>query len=217
MWCLLRLMNRSVQDEWLDEMDANDPAAVRSRRDLRLINAMMGGERWIMKQLRDHLNITHCIEIGAGEGGLSGRIKAVFPDMKVSALDRIERPNGLSEEVEWFQSDVFDIENVVKLDDSVVVVANLFVHHFDQDLERLFTILKEAGIILLAEPYRSKGAKFLGKLIYPMINHVTKHDMMISIEAGFVEGELTSLLGDQWVCEEKKSLLGGLRLKGVKK
>jgi len=210
-------MNRCVQDEWLDEMDAGDPAAVRSRRDLRLINAMMGGERWIVNQLGDHVNITHCIEIGAGEGGLSERIKSAIPYMRVSALDRIERPNGLSEGVQWLQSDVFDLENVVKLDDSVAVIANLFVHHFDQDLERLFTILKKAGIILLAEPYRSKRAKFLGKLIYPFINHVTKHDMMISIEAGFVEGELPALLGDEWCCEESKSLLGGLRLKGVRK
>ncbi len=211
-------MNRSVQDEWLDEMDTDDPAAVRSRRDLRLINTMMGGERWIVKQLGECEGIKHCIEIGAGEGRLSEAIKCAFPDMKVTALDRIARPEGLAVGVEWMQEDVFHLEKSLEFDVSVAVVSNLFIHHFeDGELESLLGMLSGAGVILLAEPYRSKGAKFLGKLIYPLINHVTKHDMMISIEAGFVEGELTSLLGDQWVCEEKKSLLGGLCLKGVRK
>jgi len=210
-------MNRRVQDEWLDGMDADDLAAVRSRRDLRLINTMMGGERWIVQQLRECEGITHCIEIGAGEGRLAESIKASFPEMKVSALDRIARPVGLSEEVEWIQGDVFQLNDVVRMRPSVAVVANLFVHHFeDGELQNLFEMLDGVGVILLAEPYRSKGAILLGKMIYPLVNDVTKHDMIISIEAGFVKWELTRLLGDRWVCQEWKSLLGGLRLKGVR-
>jgi len=205
-------MKRVVKDELLDEMDPSDLAAVRSRRDLRMINGLMGGERWICRELVKLEGIKHCIEIGAGEGKLAERIKSAIPEMKVSALDRVPQPEGLARGVEWLQEDVFDLS--VEVDRGVAIVANLFVHHFKDDvLWQLFEKFKGAGAILLAEPYRSRGSMLLGRTIFPLVNWVTKHDMIVSIEAGFVGGELSGMLAD-WHCEETKSLLGGIRLKG---
>jgi hypothetical protein len=47
-----------------------------------------------------------------------------------------------------------------------------------------------------------------------LINRITKHDMMVSIRAGFRNGELRKLLdlGDEWKWKEEVSLLGGLRV-----
>jgi len=212
-------MIRVVKDELLDEMDVNDPEAVRSRRDLRFINRFMGGERWVCSELvklHQVQELKHVVEIGAGEGRLSERIKAALPEVRVSGLDRIPRPAGLSDAVEWLQEDVMDLS--VVMDESVAVVANLFVHHFEADeLVALFKKLRGAGVLLFAEPYRSLGSKVLGSAIYPLVNRVTRYDMMVSIEAGFLQGELSDLLDEGWRVEEQKSLLGGLRVKGVKK
>lgn len=209
-------MKRVVKDELLDEMDQGDPAAIRSRRDLRMINAIMGGERWILKELRGCTGVSHCIEVGAGEGKLSESIKAAFPEMRVSALDRIVRPEGLADGVEWLQEDVMNLGDVVEMDGSVAVVANLFVHHFEDDeLRWLFRSIEGAGVVLLSEPYRSWWSKLLGYSVYPLINDVTRNDMMISIEAGFVLGELSDLVGDGWECEEVKSFFGGAHLRGL--
>ena len=44
-------MLRQVLPELLDHLQADDPEAIRSRRDLRVINFLMGNERWILSSL----------------------------------------------------------------------------------------------------------------------------------------------------------------------
>ena len=44
-------MKRVVKPEILDELDGSDPRAIRSRRDLRFINLLMGNERWIQRSV----------------------------------------------------------------------------------------------------------------------------------------------------------------------
>ena len=45
-------MERSLQAELLDELPADDPRAVGSRRDLRRINALMGNARLMARAVR---------------------------------------------------------------------------------------------------------------------------------------------------------------------
>ena len=55
----------------------------------------------------------------------------------------------------------------------------------------------------------------LARLTLPLAGEVTRHDMPASIRAGFVCGELPSLLGldpAHWNIEEKESGRGSLRL-----
>ena len=65
---------RRVQPEILDDLPAEDPRAVRSRRDLRLINRLMGNHRWVLRHVAEHSG--RVVELGAGDGCLARRIGA---------------------------------------------------------------------------------------------------------------------------------------------
>ncbi|MGB0144336.1 MAG: hypothetical protein ACPGAP_06145, partial [Akkermansiaceae bacterium] len=106
-------MERVVCPEILDSLAGDDPRAVRSRRDLRLINVLMGNERWILKQeMKGAL-----IELGAGEGQLTRKLSM---NHKVTGLDFQERPEEL--EVAWLSGNLF--ETLPRVDGDTVV-ANL--------------------------------------------------------------------------------------------
>ena len=84
-------MPRLVAPEILDTLSPADPRAIRSRRDLRLINWFMRGESWILAQLEE-LAPTKIIELGAGTGALTNRIAEKFPDVEVIGVDLMPRP-----------------------------------------------------------------------------------------------------------------------------
>jgi len=198
-----RGVKRQVVPEILDSLSGDDPGALRSRRDLRLINVLMGNERWILKQ-------NYCggvIELGAGEGQLTRKIAARG---QVVGLDLQERPDGL--DVPWLAGDLFQILPEVE---GETIVANLVLHHFrDNQLAQLGKLIRDRRSLIAVEPWRSKISLAEGYALWPLINHITKHDMMVSIRAGFRNGELRKLLdlGDEWEWKEEVSLLGGVRV-----
>ena len=63
---------RIVIPEILDHLPPADPDALRSRRDLRRINFLMGNERWICREMQRFPQAAQkgIVEIGAGEGQL---------------------------------------------------------------------------------------------------------------------------------------------------
>lgn len=196
-------MKRVVEAELLDVLAADDPRARRSRRDLRLINALMGNERWILRQNLDG----GLVELGAGEGGLTRKLAGKG---KVTGLDLQKRPKGL--DLPWVAGDLFETLPSVTGD---TVVANLILHHFeDEDLARLGQLMRGRRRLVVVEPWRSRFSLVEGGLLWPLINGVTRHDMMTSIRAGFRKGELPRLLrlGDDWQWREELSLLGGIRV-----
>ncbi len=196
-------MKRVVEAELLDVLAADDPRARRSRRDLRLINALMGNERWILRQNLDG----GLVELGAGEGGLTRKLAGKGT---VTGLDLQKRPKGL--DLPWAAGDLFETLPSVTGD---TVVANLILHHFeDEDLARLGQLLRGRRRLVVVEPWRSRLSLVEGGLLWPLINGVTRHDMMTSIRAGFRKGELPRLLrlGDDWQWREELSLLGGIRV-----
>lgn len=196
-------MKRVVEAELLDVLAADDPRARRSRRDLRLINALMGNERWILRQNLDG----GLVELGAGEGGLTRKLAGKG---KVTGLDLQKRPKGL--DLPWVAGDLFETLPSVTGD---TVVANLILHHFeDEDLARLGQLMRGRRRLVVVEPWRSRLSLVEGGLLWPLINGVTRHDMMTSIRAGFRKGELPRLLrlGDDWQWREELSLLGGIRV-----
>jgi hypothetical protein len=198
------MAERVVEPEILDSLDANDPAAIRSRKDLRLINWFMRGEAWIVQQLASFENLRKVVELGAGDGHLARLIKEKFPEVEVIAVDLIDRPSGVPNEIEWrsenvLQSDCYDSETVV--------VANLFIHHLDEEaLYKLGDKISPCRAILMAEPHRYWFSKLVGFTTFPFINHVTKHDMMVSIDAGFRFGELAGLINVDWHWDERLGL-----------
>ena len=202
------MMERVVKPEILDSLEASDPAAIRSRRDLRLINWFMRGEKWILEQLEGLGDVQKVIEIGAGDGHLASQIKEQFPDIEVIAIDLLERPAGVHSNVKWKSENVFATES---FDNEAVVVANLFIHHLDnEELWLLSKKISNCRAIIMAEPHRYWFSKLLGYPLFPFVNHVTRHDMMVSIEAGFRFGELAGLLDIDWHWDERAGL-GGIR------
>lgn len=210
------MKQRVVRPELLDELDSHDPHAIRSRRDLRMINQIIRGENWILKNLKAQKQIQKVIELGAGEGTLCRKIHQTRPDITITAVDLAPRPTGLPVAIKWQQENILQTD--LNYDESTAIVANLFLHHFQDDvIIQLSTTWNQAGMILLAEPYRSSSAIHMAKLLHPFINHVTRHDMKISIKAGFLLGEIPALLGNDLLWEENLNPLGSLRCKGVRK
>jgi 2-polyprenyl-3-methyl-5-hydroxy-6-metoxy-1,4-benzoquinol methylase len=201
-------VKREVRPELLDSLPAHDPGAIRSRRDLRLINFLMGNERWIMRQLSEG----GIVELGAGSGDLTRQLASIG---RVTALDYQEKPPSL--DVRWLAGDLFE---TFPATDGDTVVANLILHHFeDPDLARLGRLIKSRRRLVAVEPWRCSSSLIEGNLLWPFINDVTRHDMMASIRAGFQKGELPALLslGDDWEWREEVSLLGGLRVVALRR
>lgn len=207
-------MKRIVVPEILDELSPDDPAAIRSRRDLRMINQFMRGQAWILNQLACMDNVKRVVELGAGGGELSNMIKKQQSDCEVMGLDLIARPDSLDQDVLWDSVSVLDYDGYTS---DTVVVANLFIHHLQtEELNLLGEKMKGVRAVLFSEPYRGSVGLWMGKLIFPLVNYVTRHDMIVSIKAGFTYREIESLLAGDFQWEESKGLFGGLRTKGIK-
>lgn len=201
-------MKRVVKPEILDELAGDDPRAIRSRRDLRLINFLMGNERWILKQLaHESRTPERVVELGAGTGELTKKIAELAP---VTGLDFQAKPKHVKPD--WLEGDLFQM---LPLAEGDVVIANLILHHFeDEALAKLGELLQERKRLVAVEPWRSRISLVEGALLWPVINEVTRHDMMVSIRAGFQKGELKKALGlgSEWHFQEEVSLLGGIRV-----
>lgn len=205
---------RLLVPELLDSMDPSDPRAIRSRRDLRLINLFLGNERWIANQCRQHARqVGGITELGAGDGRLSKRLHRALPHATVTGLDYRDRPACLPSLIAWIEGDFLET-----LEDSAgdACVGNLILHHFDSEgLRILGSRLRRFSLLVFCEPLRKRLPMTLARMALPFAGEVTRHDMPASIRAGFHRGELPSLLGldpTLWNVEEKESGRGSLRL-----
>jgi 2-polyprenyl-3-methyl-5-hydroxy-6-metoxy-1,4-benzoquinol methylase len=208
-------MERLVEPEIIDQLPPDHPDVIRSRRDLRMINFLMGNERWIARNLRGfpEARARGVIEIGAGEGTLLKSLACRYPGTPLAGCDLAPRPATLSASIEWYQQDVFEC-----LADchAGVLAANLFLHHFtDEELPRFAPLLQPFEIICVNEPYRTQQTITDANIIMPLVGRATKHDMPASIRAGFLHGEMPRLLGlddGSWRIREQTTWRGGIRM-----
>ena len=200
---------RKLTPEILDALDQDDPKAIRSRRDLRIINTVLGGTRWILRNVDDLLSkdqtITKIVECGAGDGTMTLELASLLaekhPKVSLTAVDLQPAPRNWQahDKVTWHRGDL--LKSPELFDEHTLVVANLMLHHFTA--EQLGTLGKEfttAKAAVLSEPHRWR--KWMRFALYPLgLNSVTRHDMRISIESGFTDTELVDFLGfdsSQW-------------------
>lgn len=204
---------RTVQPEILDSLPAEHADAKRARLDLRLINALMGNFRWVERQVRATGPHDRIIELGAGDGRLLNRLaRRGYSGL---GIDLAPRPIDLNDSVDWLQGDVLDSSDF----ENATVVANLFLHHLKLDeLGALGERLQTGRALIFSEPWRSRVSQFCGYALFPFVNHVTRHDMITSIRAGFRADELYSLLGldESWVLRQQLSVPGACRLVAIR-
>ena len=125
--------------------------------------------------------------------------------------DLAPRPTHLPTSIQWRQGDLFAAEDTLE---GGTLVASLFLHHFHPpELERIGRMAERFDRLLFVEPHRDRLGLGLAHLLLPFVGRVTRHDMPVSIRAGFVPGELTERLrlGTAWEVEEKTTLRGALR------
>lgn len=207
--------SRAVDPELLDHLPPDDPEAIRSRRDLRRINALMGNEDWVVRAVSRLPAVRRkmILEIGAGEGQLINRLAGLHPDQLAGACDLLPAPAGLNPKVRWHEGDVFTLPEDMK---GGILVANLFLHHFEAGLlEKLGKWCRRFEALVFNEPDRATLPHCLGGLLHPFINAVTRHDMHVSIRAGFTRGELPGLLKldpKVWTIRETSTWRGSRRM-----
>jgi hypothetical protein len=206
---------RIVIPELLDHLPTTDPEAQRSRRDLRRINFLMGNERWICRAIRPFSSLAGrgIVEVGAGDGMLCQQLARLFPLAPLTAYDLAPRPVNLDSRVGWKQGDIFQMDPPQQ---GGVLIANLFLHHFEGPaLVALSRWMQGFDVFVFNEPDRARLPHVLGGLMHPCINRVTRHDMHVSIRAGFVAGEIATLLeldSRQWQQRETSTWRGARRV-----
>lgn len=199
---------RRLETELLDVLPADDPAAMRSRRDLKFLNAVMLHPAIMARRMRRHA--VHAprriIELGAGDGSLmlrlGRRLARHWPGVSTILVDRQDivthetrqAISSLGWREDRVTQDVFDY--LATAEPADIIVANLFLHHFQpRQLADIFTrCAKLAPILIALEPRRARlpllGSRLIGLL---GCNHVSRHDAVASVRAGFRDRELSQL------------------------
>lgn len=199
---------RRVDPEWLDELPADDPRAMRSRRDLKRINGWMLQASIMTRLLLAHRDAPprRIVELGAGDGtfmlAVARRLAKRWPQVRLTFVDQqnIVTPGTrdafrkLGWQPESVTADVFAF--LADGEPADVIAANLFLHHFSDDaLRRLFTgAAKLAPSFVACEPLRSPRALLGSRLLFAIgCNDVSRHDAVVSVRAGFRGSELSAL------------------------
>jgi 2-polyprenyl-3-methyl-5-hydroxy-6-metoxy-1,4-benzoquinol methylase len=198
------MIARRLQPELLDHLPPDDPRAIRSRRDLRRVNAWMGQAALMAKLIRRAPTPPRTIlEIGCGDGTFLLRVarRLDWTNIRLTLVDRqnLVTPATIAAYAErgWtatpHTADVFDALRTERAD---IVTANLFLHHFEgNELRALLAAMAQAAPFAAAcEPRRSTTALLGSALLFVIgCNHVTRHDAAVSVRAGFTAQELAAL------------------------
>lgn len=214
----MKVLPRVLEPETLDSLAPDDPEAQRARRDLRRVNAFMGARRILERCLDKALAAgdgtlggagrqLRILEIGCGDGRLMLDVARHrgdrWPGVELDLLDRqpIVEPETLAAyaaagwQARPLVADVLDwAAERSSPEHWDLVVANLFLHHFDADgLRRLLAgCARRADALAACEPRRSRFALAASHLIFFLgANAVTRRDGVLSVRAGFVGRELS--------------------------
>jgi Methyltransferase domain len=211
---------RVMEPELLDMLCAADPRAIRSRRDLKRVNAWMLQTRIMARLLLGHRGASpprRIVDLGTGDGHFTLRVaKAVAPYWPAASITLVDRQNivapetlkrfrALGWEPETVSADALDYLAAASLE-GAVIIANLFLHHLSMEqLARVFAIAATADMLVGCEPRRN-GVALLGSRLIFLIgcNHVSRHDAVASVRAGFSGRELSQLWpdADNWHLHE---------------
>ncbi|MEZ5277320.1 MAG: hypothetical protein R3F07_13135 [Opitutaceae bacterium] len=218
-------MLRIVKPEILDRLSADDPAVSRARRDLQMINGLMGNHRWILRQLQPLVRSgDRLVEWGGGDGSLARMIDArrtSLPAFSLTVIDQAPPPPDLPETISWSSRNLLDRRSPTLR--AAIVIANLILHHFEPDsLRQLGAMLHpECRTIIACEPVRRRCHQWQLRLLRLLgIHPITRHDAHVSVGAGFRGNELAEGLGlhpSDWTVRIRETALGAHRLLAIRK
>lgn len=232
-------MARTVAVELLDHLATDDPAAIRSRRDLRRVPHAMGTSRMLAHALQAMLPARQgpvalrLIELGAGDGslmlGVARALAPAWPRVELTLLDAqalIGRATiaayaelgwtavaHVGDVFDWARSGGYPLPDGQPAARWDLVVANLFLHHFeDAQLAGLLAAIARRGDRFFAcEPRRAWFALAASHLVGAIgANAVTREDAVSSVHAGFRARELTALWPATGAAWQLREYPGGL-------
>ena len=224
------ILPRVVAAEALDMLPPGDPAAQRSRRDLRRVHRAMRSRAVLSRALqgwrfeRERPAPLRVLELGAGDGtlllGVAQTLAPRWPRVELVLLDRqrvvedatLERYAALGWQARVETADVQDW--AVRRSHGGhggrwdLIVASLFIHHFEGSAlaALLGVVAARTDRFLACEPRRARFALGASHLVGALgANAVTREDAVLSVHAGFRDGELSALwpgARDEWILEE---------------
>jgi len=162
---------------------------------LRIINRVMGNQRWFRRTLPSLVQPgERILEIGAGTGELQVALAPRLPAL--DALDLWPAPSDWPPSRRWHQTDLRTFD---RWREYPVIIGNLIFHQFDAVMLRTVgaKLAAHARMVVACEPARHRLWQGLYAALCPLIgaNYVSRHDGHVSIAAGFVGDELPVLLG----------------------
>ena len=205
-------MIRTLQAELVDDLPAHHPNAIETRRDLRLINTLMGHAGIFVRSLKKAFPAqppTRLLEIGAGDGQIllrvAKRLAGRWRDVDVTFVDLQnllqEKTRADFAALHWtvrsVEGDIFKLwSDDAALEETEAILANLVLHHFtDAQLNCLFSIAaKKADAFIAVEPRRERWSLFWANCLSLIgCGPVACHDAPVSVQAGFTHRELSAL------------------------
>lgn len=203
---------RVLEPETLDHLAPDDPAAQRSRRDLRRVNAFMGARRILARAIARAVGDAktrplRILELGCGDGRLMLAVAEHrgdrWPNARIDLLDRqpivdaatLAAYAGAGWRARPVVADVMDWARAEAGERWDLIVVNLFLHHFDATslAVLLSACARRADALAACEPRRSRSALAASHLIFFLgANAVTRNDGVLSVRAGFVDHELSA-------------------------
>ncbi|HLK84067.1 MAG TPA: methyltransferase domain-containing protein [Xanthobacteraceae bacterium] len=214
---------RRVEPEFLDQLPADDPRALRARRDVKRANTLMMNASIVASALMEHsagLKPRKIVDLGSGDGQfmlrVARRLASHWPRVTVVLQDKqdiVSRATrdafaALQWRVETSATDVFDFLANAPPASADVVTANLFLHHFvDEQLVRLLASAAQlARLVVACEPRRARFVVRASRLLWAVgFSDVGVHEAVVSARAGFRGKELSALwpAQGQWELHEE--------------
>jgi hypothetical protein len=153
---------RRLETELLDVLPADDPAAVRSRRDLRRLNEVMLHPAIMARRMLRHSVDAprRIIELGAGDGSLMLRLsRRLARHWSGVATILVDRQDIVTHETRQAISNLGWRENLVAQDvfeylaiaePADIIIANLFLHFRPRRSPEIFKCAKLAPVLSLS-------------------------------------------------------------------
>jgi ubiquinone/menaquinone biosynthesis C-methylase UbiE len=184
-----------------EDLDTGVPEseALRSLADIRFVNRWLGGRSTLRAAVLPHLAASAApslLDVGCGSGDVAAfladavprPVRAVGADLKLLHVQQVPRTRVLP-----VVADVHALPFPERSFD--VVLASLFLHHFDGDdpaavLARLYALCRRA--LVITDLRRARVPYVFGRLTFPWLfqSRVSLNDGLLSIRRAFRDDEL---------------------------